>query len=101
MVRSALVALAAAAVVTPAPVSRDDAAVRAFKVLLAVTERPADSSDATGAAITVQGCRRSSGAWLCRGSLAPVWFSGVGSATCRYLILVGRRTARVRSTSCG
>lgn len=85
---------------SPASVTRHDAKVRTFKALLRETEKPADASDATNAAITVAGCRRVGSGFLCRGSLSPVAFSGIDGATCRFAVAVYPHSTRVKVGVC-
>lgn len=80
--------------------TRHDAKVRTFKILLRETEKPADASDATHAAITVEGCRRLTGAFRCRGYLYPVAFSGISGSRCRFTVTVFKHSTRVVQSAC-
>lgn len=83
-----------------ASVTRHDAKLATFKLLLRTTEQQADSIDPTQAAITVRSCVRAvGGGWVCRGSLAPVLESGIPT-TCNYVVRVTAARAKTTFGSC-
>lgn len=85
----------------PAKLTRHEAKVRTFAALLRETEKAADSADATHASITVGSCKRiSSGAWVCKGRLYPVVFSGIGGDTCSYVATVTSSRVRLSGVGC-
>lgn len=90
----------ASSVTTRSPMTRHDAKIRTFKALLHETELPPDAADATHASITVAGCRRTMFGFRCRGSLAPVAFSGIDGSTCRYIVRVYPKTTHLVESGC-
>lgn len=91
-----LVAIAPSAASAP---TIHDSKVRAFRALLRITEQAPDAIDATGAEITVGGCRRADTVVRCGGRLAPVWISGIPTP-CAYVLIVGPHRVRVVPRGC-
>jgi hypothetical protein len=98
----AVVFIAASVIQGPASVrlTQRTAKIRTFKALLRVTEEAPDVADATHAAITVGSCRKSGNAYICKGSLAPVAFSGIPGLTCPYTVVVYPITTKVKDGDC-
>jgi hypothetical protein len=100
LIVAALVWIGSGITVSSTTLTRHDAKVRTFKVLLKETEQRPDVSDATHADITVAGCKRHGAGFLCKGSLYPVSFSGIPDSTCNFIVVVYPHTTHTTVGDC-